>query len=175
MRHGSNSRRSRGRNGNGRRGGGNAKTQTYDSNGPDVRIRGNAFQITEKYMTLARDAASAGDTILAESYYQHAEHYQRIINEFSNSNEQQGGQKDKNTEAKGGNQKSDDSQGNQADEQQTEGKKPRRASSRGKTVKGREDEAGSDKAEKAEKPKRAPRKKADDAKADAKTDEKVDA
>ena len=83
MRHGSNSRRSRGRNGNNNNRRGNSKTQIYDSNGPDVRIRGNAFQITEKYMTLARDAASAGDTILAESYYQHAEHYQRVINEFS--------------------------------------------------------------------------------------------
>ena len=83
MRHGSNSRRSRGRNGNNNNRRGNSKTQTYDSNGPDVRIRGNAFQITEKYMTLARDAASAGDTILAESYYQHAEHYQRVINELS--------------------------------------------------------------------------------------------
>ena len=82
MRHGSNSRRSRGRNNGGNRGR-NSKTQTYDSNGPDVRIRGNAYQITEKYLNLARDAASAGDTILAESYYQHAEHYQRLINEFS--------------------------------------------------------------------------------------------
>ena len=84
MRHGSNSRRSRGRNNGGNRGR-NSKTQTYDSNGPDVRIRGNAYQITEKYMTLARDAASAGDAILAESYYQHAEHYQRMINEFSSN------------------------------------------------------------------------------------------
>jgi len=86
MRHGSNSRRSRGRNGGGNNTGNNgnrrtnSKTQTYDSNGPDVRIRGNAFQITEKYMTLARDAASAGDATLAEGYYQHAEHYQRLIN-----------------------------------------------------------------------------------------------
>lgn len=82
MRHNNNSRRSRGRSGGNRRNS-NPKMQTFDSNGPDVRIRGNAFQITEKYMTLARDAASAGDAILAESYYQHAEHYQRMINEFS--------------------------------------------------------------------------------------------
>lgn len=59
----------------------NPRVQTYDSNGPDVRIRGNAIQITEKYMGLARDAAAAGDRVLAESYYQHAEHYQRMLNE----------------------------------------------------------------------------------------------
>jgi hypothetical protein len=55
--------------------------QIFDSNGPDVRIRGNAIQITEKYQTLARDANSAGDRVLAESYLQHAEHYQRMLNE----------------------------------------------------------------------------------------------
>ena len=59
----------------------NPRIQTFDSNGPEVRIRGNAFQITEKYMTLARDAAAGGDRVLAESYFQHAEHYQRMINE----------------------------------------------------------------------------------------------
>lgn len=61
----------------------NPRVQTFDSNGPDVRIRGNAFQISEKYQTLARDAASAGDRVLAESYFQHAEHYLRMINEMN--------------------------------------------------------------------------------------------
>jgi hypothetical protein len=90
MRHGSNSRRSRGRNvGGGNNNNNNSnrkfnpKMHSYDSNGPEVRIRGNAYQIVEKYVTLARDASSAGDNVLAESYYQFAEHYQRIINEFS--------------------------------------------------------------------------------------------
>ncbi len=83
MKHSSNSRRSRnGRNGNGRRSG-NIKTKVFDSNGPDVRIRGNAMQVHEKYVALARDASSAGDHVLAESYLQHAEHYQRLINEFT--------------------------------------------------------------------------------------------
>src|SRR3954470_23058417 len=54
--------------------------QTFDSNGPDVRVRGNAYQVFEKYLALARDASSAGDRIAAENYYQHAEHYYRIIN-----------------------------------------------------------------------------------------------
>jgi hypothetical protein len=61
----------------------NPRIQNFDSNGPDVRIRGTAYQINEKYVTLARDAASAGDRVLAESYLQHAEHYQRFINEMT--------------------------------------------------------------------------------------------
>ena len=77
MRQGPNNRRSRGRgprrphNG----GGGNPRQQTFDSNGPDIRIRGNAYQVLEKYLAMARDAASAGDRIAAENFYQHAEHY----------------------------------------------------------------------------------------------------
>lgn len=52
--------------------------QTFDSNGPDVRVRGNAWQVYEKYQSLARDAVSAGDRVMAENYQQHAEHYYRI-------------------------------------------------------------------------------------------------
>ena len=57
--------------------------QTFDSNGPDVRIRGNAFQVYEKYLALSRDANSSGDRIAAENYLQHAEHYVRIINQIN--------------------------------------------------------------------------------------------
>jgi hypothetical protein len=78
MRQGPNNRRSRGR--GPRRQHGNPRQQTFDSNGPDVRIRGNAYQVLEKYLAMARDAASAGDRIAAENYYQHAEHYYRILN-----------------------------------------------------------------------------------------------
>lgn len=78
MRHGSSSRRQRNR-GNGGRRGNQQRTQVYDSNGPDVRIRGTAHQVAEKYEILAKDAASSGDRILAESYLQHAEHYLRIV------------------------------------------------------------------------------------------------
>ena len=49
------------------------------SNGQDVKIRGTASHIAEKYLQLARDAQSSGDTIAAENYYQHAEHYFRLI------------------------------------------------------------------------------------------------
>lgn len=79
MRHGSASRRTRNR-GNGSRRGNQNRTQVFDSNGPDVRIRGTAHQICEKYIALAKDSAASGDLILAESYLQHAEHYQRLIN-----------------------------------------------------------------------------------------------
>ena len=78
MRPGTNSRRSRGR-GN-RKPHVPSKNQTFDSNGPEVRVRGNAHQVLEKYLALARDAQAAGDRIAAENYFQHAEHYFRIIN-----------------------------------------------------------------------------------------------
>ena len=59
--------------------GSNPLTRTYDSSGPDVKIRGTAQHIAEKYATLARDAQSSGDRVVAENYLQHAEHYNRII------------------------------------------------------------------------------------------------
>src|SRR5262245_11846894 len=70
-----NNKRLRGRN----RKGPNPLTRSYESNGPDVKIRGTALHIAEKYGQLARDAQSAGDRVAAENYYQHAEHYYRII------------------------------------------------------------------------------------------------
>ena len=60
-----------------------ARSQVYDSNGPDVRIRGTAHQVLEKYLALAKDDRGSGDLIMAENYMQHAEHYQRIINTFN--------------------------------------------------------------------------------------------
>jgi hypothetical protein len=70
--------RGRGNNNN-RSKGPNPLSRNYESNGPDVKIRGNAQHIAEKYTTLARDAQSAGDRVMAENYLQHAEHYNRII------------------------------------------------------------------------------------------------
>jgi hypothetical protein len=66
-------------NNNNNRKGGNPLSRSYDSTGPDVKIRGTAQHIAEKYATLARDAQSAGDNVMAENYLQHAEHYNRII------------------------------------------------------------------------------------------------
>lgn len=95
MRPGQQNKRGRGRNNNnnssnnggGGGGGGNHNnrkgsnplTRTYDSSGPDVKIRGTAQHVAEKYMNLARDAQSSGDRVMAENYLQHAEHYNRII------------------------------------------------------------------------------------------------
>ena len=69
----------RGRNNNNSRKGPNPLARNYESNGPDVKIRGSAQQIAEKYAALARDAQSAGDRVIAENYLRHAEHYYRII------------------------------------------------------------------------------------------------
>ena len=60
----------------------NPVNRSYDSNGPDVRVRGTASQVYEKYQGLARDAMSAGDRVMAENYQQHAEHYYRILQSF---------------------------------------------------------------------------------------------
>jgi hypothetical protein len=57
----------------------NPLSRMYESNGPDVKIRGTASHVAEKYLQLARDAQSSGDPIAAENYYQHAEHYFRLI------------------------------------------------------------------------------------------------
>ncbi len=76
MRQGQQNRRGRGRGGRKPQ---NPLARSYESNGPDVKIRGTAAHIAEKYMSLARDALSSGDLVGAESYFQHAEHYNRII------------------------------------------------------------------------------------------------
>src|SRR4030088_3242200 len=74
MRNGQN-KRMRGRN----RKSHNPLTRVYESNGPDIKIRGTASHVAEKYVQLARDAQSSGDPVAAENYYQHAEHYFRLI------------------------------------------------------------------------------------------------
>jgi hypothetical protein len=71
--------RNQGRSDGGRRGGQNPMTRVFESNGPDIKIRGTASHVAEKYVQLARDARSSGDPVAAENYYQHAEHYFRLI------------------------------------------------------------------------------------------------
>jgi len=77
MRNGQN-KRMRGRNNNHRKNH-NPMARVFESNGPDVKIRGNPAHIAEKYMQLARDSQASGDPVAAENYYQHAEHYYRVI------------------------------------------------------------------------------------------------
>lgn len=55
------------------------RNHVFDSSGPDIRVRGTAQQLFEKYLQLGRDATSGGDRVLAEGYFQHAEHYFRIL------------------------------------------------------------------------------------------------
>src|SRR4030081_2694783 len=66
-------------NNNNNRRGQNPMTRVFESNGPDIKIRGTASHVAEKYVQLARDARSSGDPVAAENYYQHAEHYFRLI------------------------------------------------------------------------------------------------
>ena len=86
------------RNNNGRRFHGHSQGQghrhnNFESGGHEMKVRGSAQQVLEKYLALARDAASGGDRIAAENYLQHAEHYYRIIN-IDNANRQgNGGQR----------------------------------------------------------------------------------
>ena len=87
MRQGQQNRRGRGRN----RKGQSPLTRSFESTGPDVKLRGTPAHIAEKYMSLARDASSSGDPVLAENYLQHAEHYNRIIMAFRDQHMGPGG------------------------------------------------------------------------------------
>ncbi len=64
------------------------RNHVFDSSGPDVRIRGTAQQLFEKYLQLGRDATGSGDRVMAESYFQHAEHYFRILNAINQATQQ---------------------------------------------------------------------------------------
>lgn len=76
MRQGQQNRRGRGRGGRKPQ---SSLARNYESNGPDVKVRGTAAHVAEKYMSLARDAHASGDLVTAESYFQYAEHYNRIV------------------------------------------------------------------------------------------------
>ncbi len=98
MRQGQQNRRGRGRNNNNSNVGNNQNrksqnplTRSFESAGPDVKLRGTPSHIAEKYITLARDALSSGDRVLAENYLQHAEHYNRIIMTYREQQMSQGG------------------------------------------------------------------------------------
>jgi len=89
MRQGQQNRRGRGRGGRKPQ---NPLSRSFESNGPDVKIRGTAAHIAEKYTSLARDAMASGDLVASESYLQHAEHYTRIIMTAQQQFGPQGGQ-----------------------------------------------------------------------------------
>ncbi len=96
-----NMKRMRGRNHRGNGGGGGPvrhqsgntpmnRNHVFDSSGPDLRIRGTSQQLFEKYLQLGRDATGSGDRVMAESYFQHAEHYFRILNAMNQAAQQNG-------------------------------------------------------------------------------------
>jgi len=87
MRQPQQNRRNRGRGRNNRSN--NPLSRNYESNGPEVKIKGSAAHIAEKYLALARDALSSGNTVTAENYFQHAEHYLRIIQAAQAKQEEQ--------------------------------------------------------------------------------------
>ena len=118
MRQGQQNRRGRGR---GRKPQ-NPLARNYESNGPDVKIRGTAAHVAEKYMSLARDALASGDTVTAESYLQHAEHYNRIIMAAQSQTpaKQAGDQPQGQPQANGGGQGRQDTDGDDEDVAETE-------------------------------------------------------
>lgn len=99
------------------------RNHVFDSNGPEIRIRGTAQQLFEKYLQLGRDATSSGDRVTAEAFFQHAEHYFRIINAMNQAQQQgqpngqgvqqhpQGNQQRRNYQQGDGFQNSDEGQG----------------------------------------------------------------
>ncbi|MBZ0218781.1 MAG: DUF4167 domain-containing protein [Fimbriimonadaceae bacterium] len=103
----------------------NSGNRVHESNGPDVKIRGNASHIAEKYVTLARDAQVAGDRIVAENYLQHAEHYFRIVaatqNQQSQTSQPNVSQSENDTESAA----KDDGGGNAQRSRQDSGSSPR--------------------------------------------------
>lgn len=69
-------------------GGGHQSNRAFESNGPDIKVRGSASTVYEKYLQLARDANSSGDRVMAESYLQHAEHYYRVLRAMQPAHQQ---------------------------------------------------------------------------------------
>ncbi|MEL6781740.1 MAG: DUF4167 domain-containing protein [Pseudomonadota bacterium] len=144
--------RQRGRN---RRSGGggnnNNPNRHYESNGPDVKIRGSAQQILDKYLQYARDAQTSGDRVNSEAYFQHAEHYARLIAAMQPKQKPQRDDSDADKDDAESNEanadtdadKSDDTNDQaSADEQDNEGRKPRRRNR--KSDKSDDAEAGDD-------------------------------
>ncbi len=114
------------------------RNHVFDSSGPEIRIRGTAQQLFEKYLQLGRDATSGGDRVTAEAFFQHAEHYFRILNAMNQAQQQgqpngqsvqqqhpQGNQQRRNYQQGDGFQGSEDGQGDSEDgDQRPEARTP---------------------------------------------------
>lgn len=99
------------------------RNQIFDSSGPDVRVRGNAHQVFDKYQALAREAGASGDRIMAEAYWQYADHYFRVIQTM-------GGFGQRNNQGWGDGTGGEDGQGN-PQQQGQQGGQPQQANGNG--------------------------------------------
>ena len=114
----------------------NPGNRSYESNGPDVKIRGNANQIYDKYLQYARDAQTSGDRINAEAYFQHAEHYYRIMAANMPKEKLPGYQDDqdgRDDEARADDQSDNDTDNDTSSENEG-GRKPRQSRSQSQTT-----------------------------------------
>ena len=125
------------------------RNQIFDSSGPDVRVRGNAHQVFDKYQALAREAAASGDRIAAEAYWQYADHYYRVIQTHGRlrpaRNNQGWGEGEARTASAAAGQ-SGSSRASPAATQQANGSKRLRPASRSRPIAkdGRDDQGGRD-------------------------------
>lgn len=97
------------------------RNHVFDSNGPDMRLRGTAQQLFEKYLQLGRDATSGGDRVMAEGYFQHAEHYFRILNAMNQAAAQQQQQQQRRYQPQEGGEGGDQAEANGQDGDYAEG------------------------------------------------------
>jgi hypothetical protein len=116
--------------GNSGRRGGSPRTQNFESNGPDIKVRGNAQQIVDKYQTLAREAATAGNPVMAENYYQHAEHYHRVLTANGGGDNRQNNRQQEGD----GNPNNQGNQNNQQQANQANNEEPPRQPAEGEAV-----------------------------------------
>jgi len=115
-------RRGRGRP-SGRRGFNNSPNRSYDSSGPDIKVRGTASAVYDKYMALGRDAVLSGDRVAAENFFQHAEHYYRLV-QATKQQQQQAGEGEQQRDNRGRGQQSRGGRGNDNAVAEGDGRKP---------------------------------------------------
>jgi hypothetical protein len=123
MKHTNNAKRSRGR-GSGKKHSNNRSHNSYESAGPEGKLRGSPQQILDKYLALARDALTAGDRIACEGYYQHVEHFYRVINADGNRQRNNQGQRNQNQRGQGPQAQGQQPQATQAEAPQPQAQQP---------------------------------------------------
>lgn len=156
MRH-NNSKRSRGR--GGRRSGSQSLNRSFDSNGPSGKLRGTPAQLAEKYQAMARDARAGRDRVLVESYFQHAEHYQRLANEIAETQAAAAAENEQRQQRSGGRDGDGESRTQTESSPRGDNEGRRQTKSNGADQDQPATESSDGPSEKAEAPRRAPRRK----------------